>query len=93
MDDTEFDEFEITDGKEIRTLTILNDRGHFSRSKEYGFPECCALDYICDLQHNRLPACERPSRNNSPYVVCRKCEKRLGSDEVHGPLNSEDYVL
>ncbi len=94
MNDTEFYELKAINGKEIITLTIINSRGHFSRSKEYGYPECCALDYICDFQHDRLSACERPSMDNgkdSSYVVCRMCEESMDSSEVHGPLNKEDY--
>jgi len=77
MHDTEFYELKVVDGEEVVVLTMLSSFDHFARSKEYGYPECCALDYICDLQHDRV--CDRPSCENGPnssYIVCRRCKER-----------------
>jgi len=47
----------------------------FAFGLRMGYPVCCILDYICDLQHDRMPAALRGRVVNSEhvYVPCRRC--------------------
>jgi hypothetical protein len=55
-----------------------NYRDFYAFGAAAGYPECCILDFVADVQHGRSPAERRSLVQWSPYYVpCRSCAKEM----------------
>ncbi len=47
----------------------------FQLGRRFGYPDCCILDYICDVQHDRAPFQQRGRIFGR--VPCRRCTAKI----------------